>query len=275
VKIHIYYFSGTGNTAWVVRRLAERLAELGDEVTFASCEDVSALVVDPAACDMMGIAFPCRSSFAPPVFRDFLRGLPSTPGMPLFAITTSGYWAGDAAWYSVRPLQVKGYEPFLLSDVVMGNNLHLPVLCPLPVVPPKEMARRLERAGHKADRLADLIHRREPYVEGGNPFGRLLGITQRWGSERFEGRFFKGFSADETCTRCGWCVRHCPVDNIEMMDTCVEFQGNCILCMRCYSFCPVQAIQAGEGTRNVEKYRRYQGPEGKPYPSGHTVTTRR
>ena len=36
VKININYFSGTGNTAWAVRRLVEHLIGLGEEVMAAS-----------------------------------------------------------------------------------------------------------------------------------------------------------------------------------------------------------------------------------------------
>ena len=271
MKIGLYYFSGTGNTAWVVRRLAERLTDLGDEVTAVSCEDVSASAVDPAESNVMGIAFPVHSSFAPPLFRDFLDELPLGEGKSLFALTTAGYAAGDTAWYGVKPLRDKGYDPFLLANVLMANNLHLPLLSPLPVGSPEKMAHKLEKANRKINKLADLIHQRQPHVEGSGPLGRLLGIAQRGIAERFESLAFKGFFADENCTQCGWCVRHCPVHNIEMNETRIKFLGNCTLCMRCYSFCPVQAIQATEKTKNTEKYRRYQGPEGKRYPSKRSV----
>jgi len=270
-KMALYYFSGTGNTAWMVQRLAERLTELGDEVTVASCEDVSASAVATAACDVMGIAFPVHASLAPPLFRDFLDELPAGEGKPLFALTTAGYAAGDTAWYAVKPLRARGYEPFMLANVMMANNLHLPLLSPLPVGSPEEMPRKLEKASRKVNELADMIHRREPHVEGVDPLGRLLGLVQRRPSEILEALVFKGFFADETCTQCGWCVRHCPVHNIEMTERGVRFLGNCIICMRCYSFCPVQAIQATEKTKNIEKYRRYQGPEGTPYPAKHKV----
>lgn len=267
-RVNIYYFSGTGNTAWMVQRLTERLTDLGDEVTAVSCEQVAASAVEPAACDVMGIAFPVHASFAPLVFRDFLDGLPPGEGKPLFALTTAGYAAGDTAWYAAQPLASKGYEPFLLANVMMANNLHLPLLSPLPVGSPEEMPHKLEKASRKIDELTELIHQRRPYVEGVDLPGRLLGIAQRGVAESFKSLAFKGFFADEGCTRCGWCVRHCPVHNIKMADkNGVKFLDNCILCMRCYSFCPAQAIQATEQTKNVEKYRRYRGPEGKPYPS--------
>ncbi|MCP4539638.1 MAG: 4Fe-4S dicluster domain-containing protein [Chloroflexi bacterium] len=264
MKVNIYYFSGTGNTAWMAHRLAERLTELSNDVVAMSCEDISASTVDPTSCDVMGIAFPVYSSFAPIVVRDFLEEIPPGEGRPLFAVTTAGYMAGDTAWYAVKPLQDKGYEPFLLGNVVMGNNFYIPPMDFLPVTLPEKMPRKLEKANRKIANLAELVHQRKSRVEGADPFGRLLGIGQRWGM-KFESLVFKDFFSDENCTQCGWCVRHCPVNNIEMNGAGAKFLGDCMLCLRCYSFCPGQAIQVTEKTKNTEKYRRYQGPEGKPY----------
>jgi ferredoxin len=117
-----------------------------------------------------------------------------------------------------------------------------------------------------ADRLAGWIHRRERRVEGTGFPGRLLGVIQRLGAEPLEALAFQGFYADESCTRCGWCVEHCPMQNIEMTEDAVRFLDRCILCMRCYSFCPTQAIQSTERTKDVERYPRYPGPENRPYP---------
>jgi ferredoxin len=247
--------------------LAERLTELGDEVAVTSCEQVAASDVDPGACDVVGIAFPVHASWAPRPMRDFLTGLPPADGKPLFAVTTAGYAAGDTAWYAVRPLRVRGYEPFVLGNVLVANNLRLPVLSPLPIPSQEEMVGKLERASRKVEQLAGWIHQREWHVEGAGPFGRLLGVGQRLSVEPFEGLAFRGFFADETCTRCGWCVAHCPVRNIEMADGGVTFLDRCMLCMRCYSFCPNQAIQSTEKTRDTGRYPRYQGPEGRRYPN--------
>jgi flavodoxin len=75
-KLGIVYFSGTGNTAWVAQRLAEQLRVLGDATTAFSCEETPTAQLDVAAWDVLGIAFPVHSSFAAPVFRDYLEQLP-------------------------------------------------------------------------------------------------------------------------------------------------------------------------------------------------------
>lgn len=265
MNVSIAYFSGTGNTAWVVQRLAERLYSLGNDVTTHSCEDVPAAQIDPTACDAFGIAFPVHSSFAAPVFRDYLAQLPSA-NTPLFAITTAGYWAGDTAWVAAQPLVSRGYDLFLCANVLMPNNFFIPKMDILPVTPPERVSRFLERATLRVARLAERIQGVDHHIEGTGPIGRLGGALQRWGYTNFESRMLARFHADEHCVGCGWCVSHCPTQSWELRDGHAHFLDGCIFCMRCYSFCPVQAIQATERTQNIAKYRRYQGPQGSPYP---------
>lgn len=218
MRVSISYFSGTGNTAWVVRRLVERLTALGDQAAATSIEEVVPAEIDLAACDVLGLAFPVYASFAPAVVRDRMRGLPPGDGKPMFALVTAGYAAGDTAWYATRWLQERGYELFLFANVVMANNFFIPPMAILPVTPPHRLPRKLGRAGSKVAQLAGLIHRRETHREGVGPLGRLMGVLQRLPGEGFESKFFRPFYADAECTRCGWCVQHCPMGNIEMTE---------------------------------------------------------
>ena len=264
MRITLVYFSGTGNTAWVVQCLTATLTLLGADVVAHSCETLT-VPVDLKACDMLGLAFPTASSYPPTPFRAWLATLPEAAGLSLFAVTTASYAAGDTAWYAVQPLKARGYAPFLLANVLMPNNFYIPPMDFIPVTPPERVPARLERAQHKIMRLARLIHTQTPHCEGTGLLGRLLGLQQRWSMDTFEKRLFRPFFADETCTRCGWCVRHCPAANITLDEGGVHFAARCCLCMRCYSFCPQQAIQATPKTRQVQKYRRYAGPEGRRY----------
>jgi len=82
--------------------LAGRLRELGDDVTVASIERVALSDVDPAACDVMGVAFPVHASSAPSLMQDFLAGLRPAAGKPLFGVTTAGYASRDKARQAVQ-----------------------------------------------------------------------------------------------------------------------------------------------------------------------------
>jgi ferredoxin/flavodoxin len=273
MRINIVYFSGTGNTAWVVRELAHRLEDLGDEVHAFSCEEIEPCDERLLDGDVLGIAFPVHGSWAPRPFRAFLAGLPPANGQPLFALACAAYAAGDAAWYAARPLAARGYAPFLYGNVFMPNNLIYPV-------PTREQVQPiLEKAGHKIAHLAPLIHERRRHLEGVHPGGWLVGLIQRPLAEPVEGWASHRLFADETCTQCGWCVEHCPVGNIELVGAEVYGTGtrgeslrwgnDCLLCLRCFHGCPRQAIQWGDLTRNESTFRRYPGPDGRYHPPSH------
>jgi ferredoxin len=128
----------------------------------------------------------------------------------------------------------------VLANVLVANNLRLPILSPLPIPSREEVGPRLERAAIKVGRLAGWIHRQERHVEGAGGLGRLLGISQRLVVQSFEALVFKDFFADETCTRCGWCVRHCPVRNIELTPQGARF--GITVCSACVAtaFVPIK-----------------------------------
>ncbi|MCA0386417.1 MAG: 4Fe-4S binding protein [Firmicutes bacterium] len=50
-----------------------------------------------------------------------------------------------------------------------------------------------------------------------------------------------GFDA-EACTNCGLCIRICPMKNLSEDEKTPKAAGHCALCLRCYNYCPVQAI---------------------------------
>ncbi len=260
MKICIFYFSGTGNTAWAVNKLAEKLNLLNYEVKVISCESQPNISEEIDICDILGIAFPIHSSYAPSPFQDFIEKLPKSIDKPLIALTTAGYTAGDVLWYTLKPLKNKGYIPMVFSNIIIGNNMHLPKLSPLPVTKSHKLHKKLEKAERKIDKMAYYITKDILHIEGINLFGRILGILQRSIAKNFKSFAFKGFYSDETCIKCGWCIKNCPTQNIQEDSNGVKFLDKCIICMRCYSFCPKHSIQMTEKTKNIKKYKRYTGP---------------
>jgi ferredoxin/flavodoxin len=263
MRINICYFSGTGNTAWVVDQLAAHLVELGEQVQAVSCEEITPHDPRLQGGNMLGIAFPVHGSWAPKNFRAFLGELPPGKGLPLFALASAGYAGGDAAWYAARPLAARGYQPFLYANLFMPNNL----LYPVPE--PEKVQKIVDKAGRKIARLAAKIHTQRRHVEGVHPWGWLIGLMQRPLAEPVERWMLRQLFADEGCTQCGWCADHCPVGNIQVEAGGVRFGEACILCMRCFHQCPEQAIQWTDLTRNASVFRRYPGPDGGYRPPDH------
>lgn len=69
---------------------------------------------------------------------------------------------------------------------------------------------------------------------------------------------------DGTCTGCGICSMHCPVDNIDMKDQRPSFNDRCVMCFRCIYACPSRAMKSnsfmvlkkGYNLSEVEKHMR-------------------
>ncbi len=256
-KIQIYYFSGTGNTFLVIDKLAKCLRELGHTVEATSCEKTEIIDV---SCDILGIAYPIHSSVAPKIFSEFIDKLPNENNKPLFGVVTSGYMAGDVLSYESKSIIKKGYKPILFRNIVVANNLHLPILCPLKVTKQQTIRKRLKRIDYQVKDIAMKIDKGIIDIRGNGSIGKIFGVSQRLVGRRHEKINFKGFTTSENCIKCEWCIRNCPTQNIMVKDKEITFGDNCILCMRCYNFCPKEAIQVTNKTKNIKKYKRYKGP---------------
>ncbi|MGL5352420.1 MAG: EFR1 family ferrodoxin [Clostridium sp.] len=258
-RIQIYYFSGTGNTAFVVKKLAKELESLGNVVNIDSCENIKEINND---FDVLGIAFPIHSSYAPKVFSELLDKLPKVNNMPLFGIVTCGYIAGDVLRFEGKKLETKGYVPFLYRNILVGNNMHLPKLCPLKVTTKEKLDKRLIKINNQIIDISIKVNNKTKDIRGNNILGKIFGISQRVFGKIHTKHNFKGFEADESCTKCKLCIKNCPTKNIVLKDNKVIFEDKCIVCMRCYNFCPTKSIQMTNKTKNIEKYIRYKGPKG-------------
>lgn len=171
--IQIYYFSGTGNTAYAIYKLARELEVLGNHVRVNSCEEEENMSED---FDMLGIAFPIHSSYTPKIFKEFLVRLPKVKNVPLFGIVTSGYMAGDVLSYEGRELYKKGYRPFLYRNIIIGNNLHLPMLSPLKVTQREVLEKRLPKIDTCIKEIAEKVDSQKQDLRGNKIFGRVFGI---------------------------------------------------------------------------------------------------
>ncbi len=150
----------------------------------------------------------------------------------------------------------------LTGNFAIGNNMHLPAISPLKATTTEQLRKRLVKAENKIEKLVELLLSGNKHIEGNGLYGVPMGVLQRVFFAKFEHKVFTKFFADEKCTECGWCVKTCPEDNIELTDKGIVFHDRCIHCLRCYNFCPTEAIQLNEKTKDTDKYKRYKGLRG-------------
>ena len=62
------------------------------------------------------------------------------------------------------------------------------------------------------------------------------------------------FTAGETCTGCGQCVRRCPTNNITLQTGKPVWGQDCTHCMACICYCPAEAIEYGKKSLGKPRY---------------------
>lgn len=260
MNVAIFYFSGTGNTMWVSEQLAEVFWSQGVACRCYSIEQVTAeeadVIFDEAT--MVGFGYPIYGSDLPEPMKNFVHGLktrePETK--PGFVFCTQMIFSGDGAWVFGKELQEKGVAIGHSAHFLMPSNISLTPWC-LPLAGKRLHELILNGATRRAKRFVTAILEGKRFLNGKH--ATWLGLLQRAPYRKLLPVLETLVGVDETrCTRCGRCVRMCPVENIRMEDVPV-FAGHCTECLRCYNFCPESAITYWKISHNGKKPK-YQGP---------------
>ena len=260
----IFCFSGTGNTWWCARRIAASLDALGMPTRVESIErtDADAAARLVAGADLVGLGWPVYGSDLPEPMKQFVdTTLPLAEGRRVFTFCTQLLFSGDGARVYERELAGRGWFTGWSVHLRMPNNISVTVSPLTWSADPDAHARRLEKTARKIDRFAGAVVDGRPFGQGRGWFSAVLGAMQRRPFRRWFPRLRNDITIDaEICTRCGRCVRICPSGNLTMTPDGVAAGGTCVLCVRCYNYCPVQAVLYMRRPHRPERGLPYRGP---------------
>ena len=239
----IFYFSGTGNSAWAARQLAR----LTDDTAW----DITQLKELPELTHarQIGFVFPVYAWGAPEVMADFAKRLPKVPAF-LFGLCTCGGNAGQAMkrFSRLYPLS-SSYSLLMPNNYIIGSDTD----------GRDEILQKLTAARAELERISGEIRRQEKVYRVHE--GAMAGLKSSLVNFGFNGfaRSAKPFFAEDSCNGCGQCAADCPAHAITMKDGKPAWAAQCYQCMRCINECPQQAIQYGKHTAGRRRYtiRRY------------------
>ena len=259
----IFYFSGTGNTWWVSREMARLLSEREICTRTHSIEQLTtgAATQLMAECDTVGFGYPIYGSDLPGPMEEFIARMEAVEGKRCFVFCTQWLWSGDGARAGAALLTSKGFDVRWGEHFLMPNNVCVAVM-PLPFTNErKRIDAVLAKASHRIERFVEKIGTDRSFRRGFHPLSNLLGSLQRVPFQRLKGRMQDDIGVDgQRCTRCGYCVSLCPVDNLVEARQSIMTRGQCIFCMRCYNFCPESAITYRRRPHNLRRGVPYRGP---------------
>lgn len=258
----IFYFSGTGNTRWAAKELAQAT---GEQLFFIPEEMKGSCEYTLKEGERIGFVFPTHGWQPPRIVRNFIKRLKisSAQGHYCYALTTCGDSIGKTMAILNSDLRKAGLPvaTSLFSLVMPESYVCLPFM--YTDSPEKEQA-KIATAKEQLAIYSDMIAGRradEIHIKKG---------PAPWTMSHIVGSYFnrfmvtdKKFSVDpEVCIHCGKCEQACPTGDLVMKDALPTWRhdGSCTCCLACYHHCPKHAINYGKITRGRGQY--FFGHEG-------------
>ena len=234
----IFYFSGTGNSAWAAWQLASLTGDDACDITTLN------QLPDLDGARQIGFVFPVYAWGVPEIMVDFVKKLPKVQAF-VFGLYTCGGDAGHTMkrFSRLYPLS-SSYSLLMPNNYIIGSDTDKE----------GEIRQKLAAARAELERISREIGRQEKvYRVHEGAMAGLKSSLMNFGFNRFA-RSAKPFFAEDSCNSCGLCVRKCPADAITLQDGKPVWAAQCYQCLRCIHECPQQAIQYRKSTAGRRRY---------------------
>lgn len=250
----IFYFTGTGNSLWVAKTVAEsfsdKLVAISDYFN-GNVMTLPEFTLSPE--ERIGFIFPVHAWGIPPLMRKFIEQLQlkSYTGQLVFGIFTCGDECGYTREMFLKIIKEKGWKCQHTYSVQMPNSY---IVFPKFDVDSKELERqKIENAKLLLPAIIKAIRKDSPineYAKGSMPFLKSRIIYPQFCKHAMNSR---PFYTTDACTTCGLCATICPTKNITITEKPV-WGNHCTQCLACIHRCPVRAIEYGKVTQNKGRY---------------------
>ena len=245
----MFYFSGTGNSKYI--------AELFSQNMNAMCHSIEENVDFEKlihAEDVIGFCYPVYMSSVPRIMREFAaQHMDALMGKKVVIFCTQLILSGDGA-RKFAMLFPKGHiEVIYAEHFFMPNNMNdVPLL---PISGEAGIGRTIARAKRRMEAVCRDIQAGKIKKRGFSIVGRVLGFPQAVFMQATEKRANSAVSIDKDCTKCGLCIKICPMNNFVIEDDKILHKHNCTMCYRCINACPEKAITVLVPMKVKKQYR--------------------
>ena len=222
----IFYFTGTGNSLFAARKIAN-----ANNATLISIPQVIG-ECKTYKDDVIGFVYPQYANGLPKMVRKFIVEN---------KFEADYFFAVDL--YAFIHINSLG-EIASLLPLNYGVYLKTPMNFILLFGAPKNPGNMLASAENKLNKIIDNIANR--VNKRIKPSKGIGNATKHFGESKFK--------VTSACTKCGICVKVCPAGNIKMNDS-IMFDNNCETCFACVNLCSAHAIYSKESMLKRRQYR--------------------
>ncbi len=259
MKITAVYFSGTGNTEFVINEIGNGFSEKGCDFRAFSIESFNDCDADLVKnSDFIIFGYPIYGSMAPRIIREFIKEHHSLfAGKTAGVIITQLMFSGDGGAHFARILRSYVIKVADITHFNMPSNLSDADV--FKIKNGEANRKMIEAAKRKAESYVGRILSGSYKRTGDNLFSRLLGLEQRIPFRAGEKYLSESIKIDSgLCNLCGKCVSACPMKNLFIEGQMIQHNKNCTLCYRCVNLCPQKAISVLIKRKPKVQYK---GPE--------------
>lgn len=241
-KLSALYFSGTGNTEYIVKKLCEQLKTdfkvTVTDVTVAT--DFERLLRE---AEYILIAFPIYGSAPPqPIVNLLYKNAEVWTGKNIIIAVTQYMFSGDGAASLGRSLEKLGGNVCFAEHFNMPNNLS--DFGFLKIRNGEDLKTRIAKADGRVEKFAKRIKNNATFRRGFNPISHAIGYycQRKWWRKGEKEKKSKLIIDAAKCVGCGLCVRNCPVHNLQISEGKAVAKNECALCYRCVNNCLKKAV---------------------------------
>ena len=243
----ILYFSGTGNSKYVAKRIADAL---GDEIVNLNDRIKDSDTSSVETGERVIIVTPTYAWRIPRVVRDWLRKTELRGAKNVWFVMTCGSEIGNADKYNRKLCTEKGLACMGTAQIVMPENYIAMFSAPQA----GEARQIVAKAEPDIDRAIAGIQADQPFAPTRN------NLYDRFMSGPVNPIFYKffvnadAFTVSDACISCGQCAKRCPMNNVTFKDGKPVWGKACTHCMACICYCPVSAIEYGKKSVGQPRY---------------------
>jgi ferredoxin len=222
----IFYFTGTGNSLFVARKIADGAG--------ANLISIPQAIQNPQtySSDCIGFVYPQYADGLPKMVRSFVLSNVFEADY-VFALDLYSF----IHIYALR--EMAGIIPISYGAYIKTpfNFIHMFNSTKNPSALLAKTEQRLEKI------IADIKSRKKNNIKPRKAAGNA---TKYFGEAKMQ--------LTDSCKKCGTCVSVCPANNIKIGDS-LKFGNNCENCSACMNLCSEHAIYSNNASLKRQQYR--------------------
>lgn len=249
----IFYFSGTGNSLYIAKKIAESQKEEIISISSEMNSHKECYEYNFKEGEKIIFIYPIYAWAPPKRVIEFVRKLKfyNYKENYISSIATCGKNIGNAMKYFKKVLKDKDLVLNSGFSMVMPNNYMLQGNVDTEDI----INNKMEDSLKLIKEINSIINNKQKDIfkitTGHMPFVTTSIINPLFNKNMIN---TKKFTVTEDCTSCGLCEKVCNNKCIKV-DKIPTWGEDCSLCLACINYCLAEAIQYGNSTKNKVRYR--------------------